>query len=56
VDLEQTPNGGVNGKSVPTSMIITRTYKEAIGEVTAQTKEAVATPDSEEDAVAHCAR
>nr|XP_016942415.1 uncharacterized protein LOC108019168 isoform X1 [Drosophila suzukii] len=51
VDLEQTPNGGVNGKSVPTSMIITRTYKEAIGEVTAQTKEAVATPDSEEDAV-----
>ncbi|KAH8368513.1 hypothetical protein KR084_012547 [Drosophila pseudotakahashii] len=52
VDLEQTSNGGVNGKSVPTSMIITRTYKEAIGEVAAETKAEVATPDAEEDAAA----
>ncbi|XP_016981161.1 uncharacterized protein LOC108046111 [Drosophila rhopaloa] len=52
VDLEQTQNGGVNGKSVPTRMIITRTYKEAIGEAVAQAKTEVATPDSEEDAVA----
>ncbi|XP_016952121.1 uncharacterized protein LOC108025934 [Drosophila biarmipes] len=49
-ELEQTANGGVNGKSVPTNMIITRTYKEAIGEVAAQSKEAGATPDEEEDA------
>ncbi|XP_052849413.1 uncharacterized protein LOC128260443 isoform X2 [Drosophila gunungcola] len=54
VDLEQTANGGVNGKSVPTSMIITRTYKEAIGEATAAqaNKAEVATLNSEEDVVA----
>ncbi|EDX16951.1 EG:100G10.2 [Drosophila simulans] len=49
VDLEQAPNGGVNVKSVPTNMIITRTYKEAIGEVA---KADVASPDSEEDPAA----
>ncbi|XP_039229145.1 uncharacterized protein LOC6524371 isoform X1 [Drosophila yakuba] len=46
VDLEQTANGGVNGKSVPSNMIITRTYKEAIGEVA---KAEAATPETEEN-------
>ncbi|KAH8246450.1 hypothetical protein KR026_012301 [Drosophila bipectinata] len=35
VDYDATKIVGVNGKSVPTSMIITRTYKEAMGEVLA---------------------
>ncbi|KAH8286994.1 hypothetical protein KR054_000417, partial [Drosophila jambulina] len=53
VDLEQAPNGGINGKSVPANMIITRTYKEAIGEVVAaQTPSEAATPDAEDEAVA----
>ncbi|XP_017064270.1 uncharacterized protein LOC108103343 [Drosophila eugracilis] len=51
VDLEQTSNGGANGKSVPTNMIITRTYKEAIGVVTAESRAEAATPDSEEDSM-----
>ncbi|XP_017028651.1 uncharacterized protein [Drosophila kikkawai] len=52
VDVEQAPNGGINGKSVPTNMIITRTYKEAIGEVVAgQTPSEVASPETEDDAV-----
>ncbi|XP_017054833.1 uncharacterized protein LOC108097199 [Drosophila ficusphila] len=51
-DLEQTANGGGNGKSVPTSMIITRTYKEAIGEAAADSRAEAAAPDSEEDAAA----
>ncbi|EDV45669.1 uncharacterized protein LOC6550584 [Drosophila erecta] len=54
VDLEQTANGGVNGKSVPTNMIITRTYKEAIGEVAKAevTQAEVATANKEEEAAA----
>ncbi|KAH8357387.1 hypothetical protein KR200_005930 [Drosophila serrata] len=53
VDLEQAPNGGINGKSVPSNMIITRTYKEAIGEVVAaQTPSEMASPDTEDDSVA----
>ncbi|KPU75371.1 uncharacterized protein Dana_GF22449, isoform B [Drosophila ananassae] len=35
VDHDPTKIVGVNGKSVPTSMIITRTYKEAMGEIVA---------------------
>ncbi|KAH8408980.1 hypothetical protein KR009_004752 [Drosophila setifemur] len=46
VDYEQTKNVGVNGKSVPSNMIITRTYKEGMGEVEAQTPSDAATPDS----------
>ncbi|KAH8421126.1 hypothetical protein KR222_006736, partial [Zaprionus bogoriensis] len=38
----------INGKSVPANMIITRTYKEAIGEVPAAATSTPATPDSEE--------
>ncbi|KAH8240450.1 hypothetical protein KR038_003334 [Drosophila bunnanda] len=53
VDLEQAPNGGINGKSVPANMIITRTYKEAIGEVVAaQTPSEMASPDTEDDSMA----
>ncbi|ALC48778.1 CG2681 [Drosophila busckii] len=32
IDYQQSGNVAVNGKSVPASMIITRTYKEALGE------------------------
>lgn len=38
-----TRSNGVNGKSVPASMIITRTYKEALGEITPST------PDAEDE-------
>ncbi|EDW00282.1 uncharacterized protein LOC6565366 [Drosophila grimshawi] len=51
LDYQQVRNVpmGTNGKSVPASMIITRTYKEAIGEVSASSSSVTATtPDSEE--------
>lgn len=46
LNYQQTKIAGVNGKSVPPCMIITRTYKEAIGEV-ASTAAAPVTPDGE---------
>ncbi|XP_030568049.1 uncharacterized protein LOC115767841 [Drosophila novamexicana] len=48
LDYKQTKHVGVNGKSVPASMIITRTYKEALGEV-APAATTPDTPDSEEN-------
>ncbi|XP_064556138.1 uncharacterized protein LOC135440736 [Drosophila montana] len=48
LDYKQTKHVGVNGKSVPASMIITRTYKEALGEV-APAAATPDTPDSEEN-------
>ncbi|EDW07663.2 uncharacterized protein Dmoj_GI15871 [Drosophila mojavensis] len=46
LNYQQPKIAGVNGKSVPPCMIITRTYKEAIGEV-ADTAVAPVTPDGE---------
>ncbi|XP_034671215.1 uncharacterized protein LOC117903364 isoform X1 [Drosophila subobscura] len=55
IDYEQTKNAGVNGKSVPANMIITRTYKEGMGVVDVEMEPegdgdaTVSTPDSEDD-------
>ncbi|XP_015041527.2 uncharacterized protein [Drosophila pseudoobscura] len=53
IDYEQTKNAGVNGKSVPPNMIITRTYKEGMGEVEVEPTAAAGTPDSENDSNAN---
>ncbi|KAH8387588.1 hypothetical protein KR093_008072 [Drosophila rubida] len=45
-----TRSNGVNGKSVPANMIITRTYKEALGEVSAASAPATpTTPDGDDE-------
>ncbi|XP_017147797.1 uncharacterized protein LOC108159214 isoform X2 [Drosophila miranda] len=51
IDYEQTKNAGVNGKSVPPNMIITRTYKEGMGEVEVEVEPTATagTPNSEDD-------
>ncbi|XP_068158887.1 uncharacterized protein [Drosophila tropicalis] len=51
LNMEYKPlqNAGVNGKSIPTSMIITRTFKEAVAEVQQAAKNEPSTPDSTGD-------
>ncbi|KAH8411568.1 hypothetical protein KR215_006886 [Drosophila sulfurigaster] len=41
-------SNGVNGKSVPANMIITRTYKEALGEVSTSAPGTPGTPDGDD--------